>query len=565
MNKGRKKNAQECVPGAKNKNESTRLESLPEPHKMLARCNFKEFHSSLVSFGKFSDLDHYQRSILTFALHLMEELLSAVLCSGSILESLHELEDDIYSYQDGKRQGALNLSFKVISTEKKGFTLLPLDYKGFGKGKKKQEKNRKESVGENFQEEDPLIPPREYLDIIGYKEPITKSAVFQFPCNCSPEDLITEKCLMDIIRRKIGDEEWIFQLEKICFYFRELAKAIRHLVKHFPITFKRSMRETGGIIFKSLGFPLFYMALMKLFFDEYPLITETNEELNPKDPGDARRLVNRIRRNKLPGRRLIEIISRITEALGSTLESMGGSPAWKCNPVFAQYYLHMAFVFDESVLFTQLAAKNHMFECEIFEWNYTLNSLSQHIPLLNSFLKPLATAIMANRVRARLSCYLKDSVKNIENTENGSNEDEKACVPKPVLGNSLEARFLTNEVVKRSKAFYGNYEGGRLISSVKAEFENWQYKPVRPVQEIKRRAIMKIDLDKTLKEYNRTVLIPEKKNRHIKSIISSALPPLSHLSEEKSNLGIKVSPGQKYVQSFYNTRVKIPVGMTVRK
>lgn len=561
MNKSGRHKSKEGSSHSKSRNGS-RVEYLPDPHRMLAKCEFKQFHSSLSSFGKFSEIDHNQRSILSFALHLMEGLLQSILCSGIILENLNELYYDIYSYQEEKKQGTLNLSFKVISTEKKGFTLLPLDYKGFNKSSVKNSES-KNGDKEDFQENDPLVPPKEYLEIIGYKEPITKATVFQFPCNSSPEDLITEKCIIDIIRRRIENEEWISQLEIVCGWLGELARAIRHLVKHFPITYKRFLEETDGRIYSSIKYPLFYMALMKLLFDEYPRITETNEELNPKDPGDARRLVNRIRRNKLPGMRLIEIMSKITNSLGNILDSMGGSPAWRCSPVFAQYYLHMAFVFDDSSLFTQIAAKNYMFDYEIFEWNYTLNSLAQHIPLLNSFLKPLATSIMANRVHTRLGCYLKDSNKKLH-AEDGANSEKNAKWPKPVVGNSLEARFLTNEVIKRSKAFFGNFEGDRLISSVKAEFDNWQYKPIRASQEIKKLASRKIDLEKTLKEYNRTVLIPEKQSRHTKAVINNILPPLTHLSERKKKLIVKMAPGQKYAQSFYNNKVSIPANMIVR-
>ncbi|KAL3129823.1 hypothetical protein CHM_1g1210 [Cryptosporidium hominis] len=560
MSKSRKNKSSESSSHPKSRNES-RVEYLPDPHRMLAKCKFREFHSSLGSFGKFSETDHCQRSILSFALSLMEGLFQSILCSGTILESLHELDHDIYSYQEGKRQGSLNLSFKVISTEKKGFTLLPLDYKGFNKSNFKDPKSKNDDEN-NFSENDPLVPPKEYLDIIGYKEPITKATVFQFPFNTSPEDLITEKCIIDVIRRRIEDKEWLSQLEIICGWLGELARVIRHLVKHFPVTYKRFLEETDGRIYTSLRCPLFYMALMKLLFDEYPMITETDEELNSKDPGDARRLINRIRRNKLPGMRLVEIMSRITISFGSVLESMGGSPAWRCNPEFAQYYLHMAFVFDDSSLFTHIAAKSQMFDYEIFEWKYTLNSLAQHIPLLNSFLKPLATSIMANRVQTRLACYLKD-LNRKAHAEDGANSEKSIKLPKPVVGNSLEARFLTNEVIKRSKAFFGNFEGERLISSVKLEFENWQYKPIRPVEEIQKLASRKVDLDKTLKEYSRTVLVPEKKSRHAKTVINNVLPPLTHLSEKKKNILIKMAPGQKYAQSFYNNKVSIPVGMMV--
>lgn len=561
MNKSRKNKSIENSSHPKSRNES-RVEYLPDPHRLLAKCEFREFHSSLGSFGRFGDIDHNKRSILSFALHLLEGLLQSILCSGVILEKLFEIEDDIYSYQEEKRQGTLNLSLKVISTEKKGFTLLPLDYKGFNRSSYK-DSNSNSNQGESIQDDDPLVPPREYLEIIGYKEPITKATVFQFPCESSPEDLITEKCIMDVIRRNIESDEWLSQLEVACKWLGELAKVIRRLVKHFPITYKRFLEETNGKIYSSLKYPLFYMALMKLLFDEYPNIDETNEELNSKDPGDARRLVNRIRRNRLPGMRLVEIMSRITSCLGSTLDSMGGSPAWICDPKFAQYYLHMAFVFDESPLFTQIAAKSHMFDFEIFEWNYTLNSLAQHIPLLNSFLKPLATSIMANRVQTRLACYLKDITKKVH-TEDGANNEKGIKIPKPVVGNSLEARFLTSEVIKRSKAFFGNFEGDRLISSVKAEFENWQYKPIRPSREINKLESRKTDLEKTLKEYNHTVLVSERKSRHANVVINNILPPLTHLSEKKKKLMIKVAPGQKYAQSFYNNKVNIPAGMMVR-
>ncbi|KAJ1610618.1 hypothetical protein OJ253_1104 [Cryptosporidium canis] len=560
MNKSRKIKSSEKASHSKSKDES-RVEFLPDPHRMLAKCEFRDFHSSLGSFGKFGELDHNQRGILSFALHLMEGLLQYILCSGTILESLHELDNDIYSYQGEKRSGGLNLSFKVISTEKKGFTLLPLDYKGFNKSNYGSSKSKGDR-GENIQDDDPLVPPKEYLEIIGYKEPITKATVFQFPCDSSPEDLITEKCIMDVIRRRVEDKGWLSQLELVCKWMGELAKAIRHLVKHFPVTYKRFLEESNGRIYASLRYPLFYMAFMKLLFDEYPMINETNEELNSKDPGDARRLVNRIRRNRLPGMRLIEIMSRITSSFGSALESMGGSRVWACDPKFAQYYLHMAFVFDESSLFTQISAKSYMFDYEIFEWNYTLNSLAQHIPLLNAFLKPLATSIMANRVQSRLAYYLKDSNKNTQTDDKTCSENNK--LPMPVLGNSLEARFLTSEVIKRSTAFFGNFEGDRLISSVKAEFENWQYKPIRPTQEIKKLESRKVDLEKTLKEYNRTVLVPEKKIRHTKTVINHILPPLTHISEKKKNLMIKIAPGQKYAQSFYNNKVNIPAGMVVR-
>lgn len=559
MNKSRKNKSIESYTHQKGRIES-RVEYLPDPHRLLAKCEFKEFHSSLGSFGRFSETDHNKRSILPFALHLMEGLLRSILCSGVILENLYELDNDIYSYQEEKRQESLSLCLKVISTEKKGFTLLPLDYKGFNKS---NHRNSNSNSKESIQDDDPLVPPKEYLEIIGYKEPITKATVFQFPCESSPEDLITEKCIMDVIRRNIENDEWLSQLEIVCKWLGELAKVIRHLVKHFPITYKRFLEETNGRVYSSLRYPLFYMAFMKLLFDEYPMIDETDEELNSKDPGDARRLVNRIRRNRLPGMRLVEIMSRITCCFGSTLESMGGSPAWMCDPKFVQYYLHMAFVFDDSPLFTQIAVKSHMFDFEIFEWNYTLNSLAQHIPLLNAFLKPLATSIMANRVQTRLACYLKDSTKKMH-SEDGANSEKSVKLPKPVIGNSLEARFLTDEVIKRSKAFFGNFEGDRLISSVKAEFENWQYKPIRTIQEIKRLESRKVDLEKTLKEYNHAVLVPEKKSRHTKTVINNILPPLTHLSDNKKNLMIKVAPGQKYAQSFYNNKVNIPAGMMVR-
>ncbi|KAH8739646.1 hypothetical protein FG386_001203 [Cryptosporidium ryanae] len=531
---------------------------LPEQHQLLSRCRFREFQLSLGNFSDFSEIDFEHRSILTFGIYLFENLLESVLCLGTALDKLHELECDIYSHLNEKREGSVNLSFKVINTEKKGFTLLPLEYKGLSNRRNSNSDNNRTDCrskkGEDGYEDDQIIPPREYLELIGYKEPITRSYVFQFPYSSTPEELISEKCIVDLLKRNMQDDDWLRKLERVCSNISDLAKIILYLTVNYPITYKKFRKEReGGEVFNKLKNPLFYMATMKLLFDEYPNVIETGEKLNPKDPGDARRLVNRIRRNKLVGIRLLDINSKLLNSMNYVLRAVGGGSAWRCGSEYVQYYLHMSFVFDNSNMFSELSEKSFMFDHDIFEWNYTLNSLSQHIPLLNSFLRPLATSILANRVRNRISSIneYKNSLGNQENQK----EKNSVLFP-PLLGSSIEARFLTNEVIKRSKAFFGNNAGENLINSIKKEYGNWQYKSI--IESISEKNGKDAIKRNSIKEYNQAVLVQEKKCRHVKSVISNALPPLSHFCSKNKNLQIKIAPGQKYVQSFYNNKISIP-------
>ncbi|KAK6587743.1 hypothetical protein RS030_81244 [Cryptosporidium xiaoi] len=540
-----------------------KISVLPEHHQLLARCQFREFQLSLGNFCDFNQVDFENRSILTFGIYLFENLIESILCSGTALDKLHELECDIYTHLSEKREGNINLSFKVINTEKKGFTLLPLEYKGLNKKYNNNTLNRDKITEEkreeqNSYEEEQLIPPREYLELIGYKEPVTKSYVFQFPYNSTPEELISEKCIIDLLRRRAQDDEWLRRLERVSSNVSNLAKIILYLIVNYPITYKRFKKEReGGVIFKKLKNPLFYMATMKLLFDEYPNVLETGEELNPKDPGDARRLVNRIRRNKLIGMHLLDINSKLLNSMYYILKAMGGS-AWRCNSEYVQYYLHMSFVFDNPNMFSQLSSKNFMFDHDIFEWNYTLNSLSQHIPLLNSFLKPLATSILANRVRNRLS-----SINEYNNFKREDAKEKESTVFPPLLGSSIEARFLTNEVIKRSKAFFGKSAGERLINSIKKEYDNWQYKSI--IQNANENNRKNASNKNSIKEYNQAILVQEKNYRHVKSVISNALPPLSHISPKNKNLQVKIAPGQKYVQSFYDNKINIPKNAVIER
>ncbi|OII71473.1 hypothetical protein cand_031860 [Cryptosporidium andersoni] len=546
-------------------NTNIQFQGLPELHQLLLSGDFNKFLRSLKSLNSSFFLDESNQNILTFSLFLFESLLQCILCSGSIFDHLENIKDDMLFYLKERKKCELNYTFRITNEDGRGFTLLPLDYK-YSIRSTFQGSNSPNFSNTQLREDmykDPVVPPKEFLEVIGYKEPITQAAIFQFPCEASAEELMNEKNLIDTLRQQLIDESWTDQLNSICKFLTELSKIVVTLVTNYQPTYEKFCSETSGLIYKSMKFPLFYLALMKVLFDEYPIMDKTQEELNPKDPGDSRRLVNIIRRNRLPGLKIIEFIFNILTPMTEVLDILGGSSAWNCRAQYAQYFLHLAFVFDNPKLFKFIAAKSYMFSYNIFQWDLLLNSMAQHIPLLDIFLYPLATAITRFRVIRRLESKNKplksgnseqdDPDKNfgIEETSFG----EKASI----VTFPVEPRFLTNKIIKYAKSFYGEIEGKRLERSIQLEFNNWEYMPIRP-DRIRHKLIMQMQSDESKLDEYRAELTGNNKRRN-KTALYSVLPPLSYPIECKKNYSsIKEIPGQIYAQSYYSPKMDIPVG-----